>query len=73
MSLCQVYLVMGGFDGQSKLASTEQLTEGEADWRQSENLPRPLWGLRAASLGNIVYLTGQVIVDMVTLTTHQLQ
>ena len=68
---------MGGYDGESRLhlATTEQLTEGEADWRQSVHLPRPLWGLRAATLGNIVYLTGQVIVDLdvVKLTTHQQQ
>ena len=73
----QVYLVMGGRgfdgDGELRLATTEQLTEGEAEWTQSENLPRALWGLRAASLGNIVYLTGQAMVDIVILTTHQLQ
>lgn len=71
---------MGGFDAvsQLRLATTEQLTGGEtewteAKWTQKENLPRPLWGLRAATLGNIVYLTGEAIVGIVKLTTPQLQ
>ena len=63
----QVYLVMGGKGGsgigRTRLDTTEQLTEGAKKWKKLEatKLPRPLMDLRAITLGNIVYLTGQVI------------
>ena len=59
--LSQVYVVMGGWDGDSPLSSTEMLSEGEDTWRERAPLPRPLSGLRSVSLGNVIYLTGQMI------------
>ena len=63
--LSQVYVVMGGCGGQfcaDILSSTEMLSEGEDTWRERAPLPRPLYGLRSVSLGNVIYLTGQMII-----------
>ena len=60
--LSQVYVVMGGWDGDDRLSSTEMLSEGEDNWRERAPLPRPLYGLRSVSLGNVIYLTGQMII-----------
>ena len=60
--LPQVYVVMGGWDGGSHLSSTEMLSEGEDTWRERAPLPRPLSYLRSVSLGNVIYLTGQMII-----------
>ena len=60
--LSQVYVVMGGYDGDDYLSSTEMLSEGEDTWRERAPLPRPLYGLRSVSLGNVIYLTGQMII-----------
>jgi len=51
---------MGGKDylKGSYLSSTETLQLGERAWRESTALPRPLFGLRAATLDNIIYITG---------------
>ena len=62
--LSQVYVVMGGcgwvcFD---ILSSTEMLSEGENTWKVRAPLPRPLSILRSVSLGNVIYLTGQMII-----------
>merc|ERR1719394_1315500 len=55
----KVYVVMGGTEGGlDYLSSTEQLTLGEKSWRPSTPLPRPLVRLRAATLDNIIYITG---------------
>jgi len=54
----KVYVVMGGYDGDDYLSSTETLQLGEDAWRESTALPRPLAGLRAATLDNIIYITG---------------
>ena len=59
----QVYVVMGGTEGGlDYLSSTEQLTLGGKSWRPSTPLPRPLVRLRAATLDNIIYITGEMIV-----------
>ena len=47
--------------GRTRLDTTEQLTEGAKKWTETTKLPRPLMDLRAITLGNIVYLTGQII------------
>ena len=59
--LSQVYVVMGGWDG-DHLSSTEMLSEGEDTWRERAPLPRPLSRLSSVSLGNVIYLTGQMII-----------
>ena len=56
---------MGGGDGNEKLSSTETLKLGEDAWRESTALPRPLFGLRAATLDNIIYITGEMIMLIV--------
>ena len=53
---------MGGWDDGNKiLSSTETLQLGEDAWRESAALPQPLTGLRAATLDNIIYITGEMI------------
>merc|ERR1711963_130229 len=54
----KVYVVMGGENGDNDLSSTETLQLGDSAWRESTALPRPLWVLRAATLDNIIYITG---------------
>ena len=54
---------MGGYDGEKRLSSTETLQLGERAWRESTALPRPLFGLRAATLDNIIYITGEIIIQ----------
>ena len=55
-------MVMGGNDDDNNfLSSTETLQLGEDAWRESTALPRPLAGLRAATLDNIIYITGEMI------------
>ena len=56
---------MGGHDGDEILSSTETLQLGEDAWRESTALPQPLWGLRAATLDNIIYITGEMIMLIV--------
>ena len=57
----QVYLVMGGF-GSKFLSSTEQYTPGDTSWTESTALPRPLWGLKATSLDNKIFITGEMMI-----------
>ena len=54
----------GGYNGRTRLDTTEQWTEGAKKWTETTKLPRPLMDLRAITLGNIVYLTGQVIYNI---------
>ena len=56
---------MGGYDGVNYLSSTETLQLGEDAWRESTALTRPLAGLRAATLDNIIYITGEMIMLIV--------
>ena len=54
---------MGGTDNRDfPLSTTEQLTEGQGSWELIEalELPRPLTALRAVTITNMVYLTGQI-------------
>ena len=62
MFYCQVYLVTGGArDGSTNLATTELLRLGQT-WVTvtSGALPSPRKGLRGATLGNKVIVTGEV-------------
>ena len=57
--MVQVFLVAGGYDaGYNPLSSTELLVESSDAWTMSTPLPRAVDGLRGATLGNIVYMTG---------------
>ena len=56
-------LVTGGvLDGQA-LDSTEILTEGASHWIYSGPLPSPRRELRAATIGNKLLVTGEILFD----------
>ena len=58
----QIYVVMGGYyDEYNPHASAEQFSlEWYGKWRTFKALPRPLSGLRAITMDNIIYVTGQM-------------
>ena len=54
---------MGGTDvSDNHLTTTEQLPEGQNSWEliTALDLPRPLTSVRAVTISNIVYLTGEI-------------
>ena len=53
--------MMGGSNGGAPLTSAEQYTGRERRWRESTALPHALTGVRAATLDNIIYLTGLTV------------
>ena len=63
----QIYVVMGGYyDEYNPHASAEQFSlEWYGKWRTFKALPRPLSGLRAITMDNIIYVTGQMTVLMI--------
>ena len=57
-------LVTGGWTGFGQdLDSTEILTEGASQWIYSGPLPSPRWELRAATIGNKLLVTGEILFD----------
>ena len=57
----QAYLVVGGVDSsRNPLASTEVFTLGEAAWKQVGPLPVAVYGLRATTVSNLVYASGDI-------------
>jgi len=56
----QMVLVTGGWDGYGPVNSTEVLDLSSAanGWREVGMLPSARYGLRAASLGDVLYVTG---------------
>ena len=58
-------MVVGGFNGFEVISSTETFQLGDDYWTESTALPRPLSGLRAATLDNIIYVTGEMIMIMI--------
>ena len=60
-SFTQTYLVTGGYRG-SPLASTEILPKDASQWVYSGNLPSARHGLRGATLGDKLIMTGDIIV-----------
>ena len=62
-------LVAGGWDGSNSLSSTElQVTRGSA-WKEVAPYPLAVYGLRGATINNLVYMTGQDCHHLTTL--HQ--
>ena len=56
----QAYVVVGGLDiSNNRLASTELLITGEAAWKRVGPLPVAVRDLRATTVQNIVYATGE--------------
>ena len=55
-------LVTGGYDGgNDNLDSTELLVPGSGSWRLATGLlPRPMSGVRVATVANTMYATGTV-------------
>jgi hypothetical protein len=53
-----MFLVAGGHGASNPLSSTELMVEGSDAWTMSTPLPRAARGVRGATLGNIVYMTG---------------
>ena len=56
----QVLLVTGGYDGNNRLDTTE-LLRPFSGWQEitSARLPRPMYGMRVATLDNRVFLFGE--------------
>ena len=57
---------MGGYDGNS-LSSTEQYTTGDTSWTESTALPSGLVGLKATTLNNKIFLTGEMMIVIMIL------
>ena len=56
-------MVTGGYNN-GDLASTELLLQDASQWVYAGSLPSPRWGLRGATLGNKLIMTGEVMVMM---------
>ena len=54
----KILLVAGGYDGSSRLSSTEIFDSGS--WRLVGELSHPAKGVRGARLGNTVFMTGEL-------------
>jgi len=57
----QVFLVTGGFDGSNTISSTETLGTGtwsSSYWKNVNNLPRKISGVRGVTLGGVLYMMG---------------
>ena len=53
-----MYLITGGYDGSSRLSSTEMFTEGQLGWTDVGPLPFAATLLRGVSLNNRIIMTG---------------
>ena len=63
MSSWQVLLVTGGKDYPDYHDSTELLVPGSGSWRLAAGLlPRPMSGVRVATVANTLYLTGGIVI-----------
>jgi len=57
----QVFLVAGGYDNSKNIFnSAEKLTRTSSAWVMVNNLPRKMNGIRGATLGGVLYMTGGV-------------
>ena len=64
-------LVTGGWTGGQDLDSTEILTEGASQWIYSGPLPSPRRELRAATIGNRLLVTGEILFLLLYLSVPQ--
>ena len=65
--ILQVYLVTGGYDGVSRMLSTEIMKEGPfgwSDWSFVGSLPAAVTLLRGVSLDNRIIMTGNIILTL---------
>ena len=62
-------LVTAGEDSNDEnLASTELLVPGSGSWRLATSLlPRPMAGVRVATVANTLYLTGTTIIRYIVI------
>ena len=59
-----MYLVTGGQeDGYDRLSSTEVLVDGTTAWMSAGELPVAMYGLKAVSLNNKIFITGNIITE----------
>ena len=57
-------MVTGGYYNDDRLDSTELLVPGSGSWRLATGLlPRPIAALRVATVANILYLTGNIVLS----------
>ena len=73
----KVYLVTGGILPQNdpfaptiRLSSTELLVSGSSHWVETGALPSPRSVVRGVTVGNIFYLTGEIL--MYTVLRHHI-
>ena len=52
-------MVTSGYDGDNYLSSTEIQLTRTSEWKQVQPYPVAVDGLTGATIGNIVYMTGQ--------------
>ena len=64
VSCTQTYLVTGGYHtGSDALASTELLHQDASQWVYAGELPSARGGVRGATLGDKLIMTGEICVD----------
>ena len=61
-------MVTGGFTGSASLDTTETLASNQDTWATAATLPRPMIGLRAATIDDRVLIFGNYILFI----THQI-
>ena len=54
----QTMLVTGGYGASDRLSSTELMVGTASAWVFTGELPSPLYGLRGATIDNMVFMTG---------------
>ena len=62
-----MYLITGGYDGSSRLSSTEMFTEGQLGWTDVGPLPFAATLLRGVSLNNRIIMTGDNFTAIIVL------
>ena len=66
----QVLLVAGGYNKDQEIfSSTELFAAGSSTWTITNPLPWGLYYMRGLTLGNVVYLTGELLLQPNSTTT----
>ena len=60
-----MFLITGGYDGSSNIATTEVLRVGDDAWTFVGNLPGAMDGLRGVNLGNRLLMFGTNSIDKI--------
>ena len=60
-------LVTGGYYNDDRLDSTELLVPGSGSWRLATGLlPRPIAYMKAATVDNTLYITGRIVIILLS-------